>query len=68
VAPCQDGYERALDHLVLAEDDGGGGFLNTLDALAGRLDAAHDGVVGLGECCHEPQVIRCSATNAKLCW
>ena len=51
VAAGQDGDERALDHLLLAEDDRRGGFLDALDALAGRFDAADDGVVGLGECC-----------------
>ena len=52
VAAGQDGYECALDHLVLAEDDGRSGFLHALDTLASRFDAADDGVVGLGECAH----------------
>ena len=51
VAARQDGDERALDHLLLAEDDRRGGFLDALDALAGRFDATDDGVVGLCECC-----------------
>ena len=48
--PDKDGDERALDHLLLAEDHRRGGFLDALDALAGRLDAADDGVVSLCEC------------------
>ena len=53
MAAGQDGDERALDHLLLAEDDGRGRFLDALDALAGRFDAADDGLVGLGECAHD---------------
>ena len=42
VAAGQNGDERALDHLVLAEDDGGGRLVDALHALAGRLDAGDD--------------------------
>ena len=60
--------ERALDHLLLAEDDGGGGLLDALDALAGRFDAADDGVVGLCECAHDLELYAPGGWNAKLCW
>ena len=51
MAAGQQGDERALDHLVLAEDDLRCGLVDALDALACRLDAADDGVVGLCEWC-----------------
>ncbi len=52
----EDGDERALDHLLLAEDDRGGGLVHALDALAGRFDAADNGVVCLCECAHDSEL------------
>jgi hypothetical protein len=54
MAAAQQGNERVLDHLLLAENHGAGGPVDALDTLSGRLNAADDGFVGLGECAHDP--------------
>ena len=52
VAAAQQGDQRVLDHLLLAEDDGACRLVDALDTLAGRLDTRDDGFIGLGECAH----------------
>ena len=68
VATRKNGDKRALDHLLLAEDDCGGSLPDPLNALARRFDAGDDAVVGLCECGHDLQTIRLRCPDEKLCW
>ena len=53
MAAGQESYQRALDDLVLAEDDGRCGLVDALNPLASLLDAADNGFVSLCECAHD---------------
>ena len=70
MAAGQQRDERALDHLVLAEDDGGCRLVHALHALAGRFDAADDGVVGLCDGAHDGTYtlhrLECEPESAKM--
>ena len=48
VAAREDGDQRALDHDVLAEDDGGGGLMGALHPLGRGFEPGDDVGVSLG--------------------
>ena len=56
MAAGQQGDERALDDLVLAEDDRGRRLVDALDPLAGRFDARDDVIVAIDQGCHDVNI------------
>ena len=52
MAAGEDGDERALDHDILAEDDGGGGLMGALHPLGRGFEPGDDIGVSLGYGAH----------------
>jgi hypothetical protein len=56
MAAGQDGNQRALDDLVLPEDNGGRRLVNALYPLTGRFYARDDVTVAIDQGCHDVNI------------